>query len=236
MRDVMAKVATRIRQEGVWRTAAFIFNRLIGQRVILAADRISEAWHEWRLGIETSGRIAPDERGIGDADSKAYEESDYAGLKNVFSSLDIREDRDVFLDMGSGKGRAVIMAATFGFRKVIGVELSPELAVLAERNVGRARKHLRCTQIKLIAANAADYRLPDDVTVVYFFNPFVGKTLIRVFENIRQSLVRSPRRLTVIYHNITQCSAEMSTVTWLRRHAEFSSRKGSGYVVYEATV
>src|SRR5215472_14564615 len=40
-----------------------------------------------------------------------------------------------FLDLGCGKGRALLLASEFNFREVIGVELNPELAATALRNV-----------------------------------------------------------------------------------------------------
>ncbi len=47
--------------------------------------------------------------------------------------------------------------------------------------------------------DAAAYEIPDDVTVVYFYYPFVGDTFRRVMDNLAASLARRPRRLRLIY-------------------------------------
>ncbi len=48
-------------------------------------------------------------------------------------------DRYTFVDIGAGKGRALLVAAESPFREVVGVELNPELAAVAERNIARVR-------------------------------------------------------------------------------------------------
>jgi SAM-dependent methyltransferase len=40
-----------------------------------------------------------------------------------------------FIDVGCGKGKAVLMAMEYGFKHVIGIDFSPELCELARRNV-----------------------------------------------------------------------------------------------------
>ena len=39
-----------------------------------------------------------------------------------------------FLDIGAGKGRAVLLASEFPFRQIIGVELNPAMATIAQSN------------------------------------------------------------------------------------------------------
>ena len=45
-----------------------------------------------------------------------------------------------FVDLGSGKGRALFLAAKAGFSKVIGVEFSADLHFLAQKNIVAASK------------------------------------------------------------------------------------------------
>jgi SAM-dependent methyltransferase len=42
-----------------------------------------------------------------------------------------------FVDVGAGKGRALLLASELPFRKIIGVELSAELSSMAQNNVSR---------------------------------------------------------------------------------------------------
>ena len=56
--------------------------------------------------------------------------------------------QDVFVDYGAGKGRTVVLASTYQFKRVIGVELAPELAAIAEENLFRAIKRLDASKLK----------------------------------------------------------------------------------------
>jgi len=106
---------------------------------------------------------------------------------------------DVFLDYGSGLGRIVLMAATFPFRRVVGVEYSEELNREASRIIGGMKPRLRCRDIELVTADASTFALPGDTTVLYFYNPFLGEVLDRVIEKIEQSLMARPRKIKIVY-------------------------------------
>jgi hypothetical protein len=65
--------------------------------------------------------------------------------------------------------------------------------------------------VELVTADATDYRLPDDVTVAYFANPFTGDIFRTVIEQLLESLDRRPRRLRLIYRNPVEHDYLMST-------------------------
>jgi SAM-dependent methyltransferase len=108
---------------------------------------------------------------------------------------------DVVLDVGSGAGRLVLYCATrFACRKVIGVELDDELDSLARRNLSTSRLRPR-TPIELVHGDVLEFDVPDDVTVVLFFNPFEGETLEELIAKLAASVDRRPRRMLFIYKN-----------------------------------
>src|ERR1041385_8704646 len=109
------------------------------------------------------------------------------------------DESHVFLDYGSGLGRAVILAATYPFRKVIGVELVADLHARAAENVRRAVNRLRCRDIELYNVDARHFRIPPEVTVIYLWNPFDGDVLREVFGNIQRSIVEHPRTVTILH-------------------------------------
>jgi SAM-dependent methyltransferase len=86
-----------------------------------------------------------------------------------------------FVDVGCGKGRALLLASELPWREVIGIELDAGLAGVAEGNLarwiaaGRARAPLR-----VVCGDAAKAVLPEGPLVVYLFNPFQAPVL-RVF-------------------------------------------------------
>lgn len=107
---------------------------------------------------------------------------------------------DVFIDFGSGMGRIVVQAArNYPFRRVIGVEISPELYEIEMRNVDRNRHRLRCKNVELVNADVLDYHVPDDVTIAYFYNPFTGPIFEHVLAELCQSVERNPREIRIIY-------------------------------------
>jgi SAM-dependent methyltransferase len=107
--------------------------------------------------------------------------------------------QDVFVDLGSGKGIALLIAGRLPFRRVIGVDIDEELARSAKEKVARAAKRLRAGEVTSVAANVLEWAVPDDLSVVYMFNPFTGKTFRESVERIFDSYDRTPRELRIIY-------------------------------------
>ena len=106
---------------------------------------------------------------------------------------------DVFIDVGSGKGRVVYQAARHPFKRVIGLEIAEELNRVARYNVEHNKERLKCHDVELITADALDYEFPDDLTVAYFYHPFGGETFAQVIDNLIASLDRNPRELYLVY-------------------------------------
>ena len=152
------------------------------------------------LGLETWQPVTLRELGLDATYGVDYEPSPWLVLRRVLSPREVGSD-DVFLDFGSGKGRAVLQAARYPFRRVIGVEISAELHQIAKRNVDRALPTVRCKNIELVNSGAQEYEVPDDVTVVYFFNPFRGPVFHDVVKNLVASLARNSRTMRIIYLN-----------------------------------
>ena len=193
-----------------------------------------EKYNDWRLGIRTVGKIYRTELGIVDPQYHQYEPTDYRTIRRAMRFLRIRENEDVFLDYGSGLGRVVVVAATYPFRRVIGVEFFPQLNALAADNMRRAEKKLRCKNIELVTADAAAYELPADVSVVFLYNPFEGQVLSRVFQNIRKSLAEVPRKLTVVFKNPVHFQAELAACDWLVERRKFLCYSRHEVVILEA--
>jgi predicted RNA methylase len=106
------------------------------------------------------------------------------------------------VDVGCGKGRVLIVAAEYGFERVVGVEFSEELCEIARSNVTvYARKHGLSTNVEVVHRDAAEYEFRADDNVLFFFNPFDSAVMERVLENVRRSLERHPREITLLYYN-----------------------------------
>lgn len=108
----------------------------------------------------------------------------------------------VFLDLGSGKGRTLLMASDYPFRRIVGVELLPSLDQICRENLrGYKSDSQKCFAIQCFCADATAFPLPQDPLVIYLFNPFPEAALRRALGNLRDSLLEHPRPVYVLYHN-----------------------------------
>jgi SAM-dependent methyltransferase len=146
-----------------------------------------------------------------------YQPSEPGRFHEILEALVIDYERFVFLDLGSGKGRTLLMASDYPFRRVIGVEVIPELHAIAEENVRRYRNGAqKCSAIETWVGDAREFPFPQDPTVVYLFNPFPGDVLRKVLERLKESLDASPRDCWVIYHNLVH-EEVFREMKWLRQ-------------------
>ena len=151
---------------------------------------------ERRHRLDTTDVVELSDVGLAHPERGDYRPTGWLTLKKILPPEEVTPD-DVFLDLGSGKGRAVFLAAQYPFGRVIGVELSPELHAIAEKNL---RRHDR-TRIELVNADVVEYEVPADVTVVFLFNPFGGSVFGGALANVLRSLDAHPRPLRLIYVN-----------------------------------
>ncbi len=157
------------------------------------------------------------------SNTEGYEPIDYRAFENILDHVDCRPGESVLLDYGCGKGRAVVLAATRPFKRVIGVERSPDLSAAARRNIDRARPKLACDNVEIVSDDARTYRVPDDVSVVYLFNSFDGPVLADVLERIRESIARAPRKLTFVYSLPLDQRNGVADCSWLDEECRLST-------------
>ncbi len=106
-----------------------------------------------------------------------------------------------FIDMGSGKGRALLLAAEYPFHEVLGVEVQRELHEIAEENIERLyTKGMQCGDLRSVCIDARRFEFPPTPLIVYLFNPFPDFVLRTVLDNLERSLVEDPRPAYVIYN------------------------------------
>jgi predicted RNA methylase len=119
-----------------------------------------------------------------------------------------------FIDLGSGKGRVLLMAAEYPFRRIIGVELLPELQQVARENLRRAAQLE--SRFELICGDARELEFADEPLVVFLFNPFPARVVRTVMRNLQASLQASPRPVFIVFHNALH-EAEFAAAPALKR-------------------
>lgn len=134
-----------------------------------------------------------------------------------------------FIDLGSGRGRALFVAAEYPFRRIEGVEFATELHVRARANILAFRGVRRkCPRIECVNMNAIEYPFPDENLVLYLFNPFDSRVMEKVLSNLETSLENHPRDVFLVIVYPEHVSA-------VRSHARFQALVESRrYCIYRA--
>ena len=116
-----------------------------------------------------------------------------------------------FIDLGSGKGRALLYAAEWQFRTCVGVEFSPDLHTLAEQNIAAYKKtHGRSTLFELHCVDAREFALPRTNLVLFLYNPFTGDVMRSVVSGLESLISANYPDIIVLYRNPT-CSELFSS-------------------------
>jgi SAM-dependent methyltransferase len=164
-------------------------------------EKLDAATFDRRHGTDTSSFAELNTLDIDSANKVAgqrYQPSPVYSLRRVLRSLDIDYTRYAFVDVGSGKGRTLLVASELPFRRVVGVEFGAELHAQAERNIARYGRRAAQEMIS-VHADATLFVLPPDDLVLYFFNPFNRAVLDQVLANVNASLQAHPRKVILIY-------------------------------------
>lgn len=194
-----------------------IYNHGAASTIKAYAHRAREAVQDRYHGIESTDIISPTELDLQHPDMRGYIPTDYLDFEYIARYLRPKSENEVLLDYGCGLGRVILLASRFPFRRIIGIELAPTLVARARRNIESFSGQRACSDIQVLLADASTYPLPDDVTAIYFNNPFSGVVLANVVTNIQGSLERRPRSLRLLCNlpAVSAFDAEIRAVPWL---------------------
>lgn len=160
-----------------------------------------------------------------------YQPSEPVVFREMLDSLPLAVDGFTFIDLGSGKGRTLLMASDCPFRRIVGVELLAELNAIALQNIARYRSDSqKCFAIESHAADASRFDFPADPTVLYLFNPFPRHVWRGVLANLYRSLPAAPRPVYLIYHNPVHQDI-IAAESWLQELARTHQ-----FVIYRAVM
>jgi hypothetical protein len=165
-------------------------------------QRYGDVGYDWDHRVDTtSATVSWRGRLLGLLNSP-YQPTDPALFQEMLASLNLDFRDFIFIDIGSGKGRTLLMASDYPFRRIIGVELLPELHRVAQENIRKYKNESQqCFALESICADAREFVFPPEPTVLYLFNPLPEAALAKLVGNLEQSLREHPRQLFVIYHN-----------------------------------
>jgi SAM-dependent methyltransferase len=168
---------------------------------------------EFSFGVETAGRVSLREVGLAREDWHEYAPMGYWAIFSALLKVPLPINRMSVLDFGSGKGRPLIVAGAMGIEQAIGVDIVPAFNEIARRNVAG----MRGLKAQIIEHDAATYRVPDHVNLIYLANSFSGETLASMLENIRTSHFRYPRELYMLCFNTRIFDTHVCGLKWIRK-------------------
>ena len=200
------KLRKSLAERGVIGTAAQVF-----QRGLRPASRTFDqpkqysAVHPFdqQFGVETSGLLLPEDLPSGkrkDVYNNGYFGVAPSVFRQILNRLDLKFEDYTFIDLGSGKGRALLLASEYPFHAIAGVELSPKLHAIAVANIAGYRGSAqRCRNVRSIEADATEFQFPAGPLLVYLWNPFEGPVFTSVLANLEAALAHEPREIYIVY-------------------------------------
>jgi SAM-dependent methyltransferase len=146
-------------------------------------------------------------------------------FRAILSSLALRFQDFVFVDFGSGKGRALLLASEFPFKKIVGIEFSPELHAVAQRNIAKYNlAQRRCASVESVYMDFLEFPLPLEPSVFFLFDPCDAFVLGKLMAKVTESLRAHPRELYLVYVSPTGTKEQLldstGCLTKLVRNAE----------------
>jgi hypothetical protein len=208
---VMHRILPRKLRRGieVARTHVAMFGYVSAARAALAkliAPKYGQQRFDSMHGVDTQPWSLADSRlpteSVGEAIN--YEPAHTGVLHHVFRSLPFRHEDYHLVDLGSGKGRTLLVGSEYPFKAITGVELSERSARIARDNLSHNthRAGARCTAIEVHCENAVDFTVPDGNLLVTMYNPFFGQTFQQCVEHLHQAALAEPaRKIWVAYIN-----------------------------------
>jgi len=164
--------------------------------------RYGDAEYDWDHRVDTtSATVGWRERLLGHFHSP-YQVTEPEILHEMMAvpKIDFREF--TFIDIGSGKGRVLLMASDYPFRRILGIEILPALHHVAENNLKAYKSDSqRCFAVETMLGDAREFILPAGPLVVYLFNPLPEAGMVDVIANLAQSVRQDPRVVYLLYRN-----------------------------------
>jgi len=184
-----------LRERGAWTTVQETLRVLYRD---VSEWRFDRKWDIHTRGVKV---YSGDEIDSAYVHAEMYQATSPYLFRRVMQSLRHARLPRTFIDLGSGKGRVLFMAAEWGFKRLIGVELDPGLAEIAKENI----RHFQCQnskrlEFKVACQDAGTFSFPDENAVVFLFHPFDQKVIWEVLCNLRSS-VSVRRERIIIYLN-----------------------------------
>ncbi len=191
----MKKIFTRLSQ---------VKNIGLKRSILKGYSLLYDRYYDIKYGYDTYSWVPVDKLDVKNSQKEhavIYQATRVISLRRLFKKLSIPKYHS-FIDIGCGKGRVLLVAAEYGFEKVKGIEFSPNLTEIANKNISKYKaQHNSNSFFDVINIDAADYKFSNIDNVFFLYNPFDEVILEKVLDNICESLKGNNRRVWMIYAN-----------------------------------
>lgn len=223
-KTILPRIQKSLRTHGVsgtiWRCAIGPYTLLrhyLKNRKSFVTYRVQDEFDR-QHGIETSKRVALSDLDVASSNwiySDGYWPTPPEVFREALAAVNARLEDLVFIDFGSGKGRVLLMASEFPFRKVVGVEFSRELHDIAEDNIKRYKSATqKCRDISSVCADFTQFPIPPGPLFVFLYNPSSLEITSALARNLAGSLRENARQCWVLYvtpaYNVFESGSPMA--------------------------
>jgi SAM-dependent methyltransferase len=188
----------------LWRRLATTWRRLgVRGLVVKGMCVLEDHAFDLRYGTETHRKeetVDPTVTSAGADDAVRYAPTRARYFRALMRDLRLPRDR-TFVDVGSGKGKVLMMALDGGFERVVGIEFSSKLCQIAQRNLDKycAARGLS-GQWAIQECDVTEYDIKDDESIFFLYHPFYEQVMSVFIANIVRSIKEQPRQVWLIYH------------------------------------
>jgi hypothetical protein len=165
------------------------------ERAQRALEHLQQQLFDSWLGVST---LESGPRLVEPGDNRPYDGCQWLPVRRALRDL-APCSSEVSVDLGAGKGRFLLIAGRLPYRAVTGIEIDEDLALWATRNIERSKRRPRAQVVDCIAADVMEWPIPDDASVIFMYNPFIGPTFRTAVSHIFESYDRRPRKLHIVY-------------------------------------
>ena len=210
----------------VWSQSPRLFLWIVAKNAVHPFRRLlsrhrqrGNARFDRQAGVRTNGKMTVEELGLSPVHSHGYEATPINFFHSVLAKLSTDYKRTVFIDLGCGKGRTLLLASDYPFRSIIGVEISEALSRIAVENVKRyASTRRNLPEISILCRAIEDFEYDtiqrSNHVLVYMFNP-CGEPVFAAGLQKLSCLAAQGVRVTIIYLNPTYLEV-LATASWLK--------------------
>ena len=237
IKGTLGRVIPSLREYGFRKTGSLIWKNI---------DSLVRQFVEHRFDkyfdVDTTDFVELDALNITTEDKQhafQYEPTPIRTFRRMLASLPCPLNDFMFVDFGSGKGRLRLAATEFGFKRIIGVEISEELCNIAKTNIKSfENKTGEVYNIEVVYTNAKSYSIPNDNCVLFFFNPFDRHLTEQVAQNIKAQFCKSRKKIFLLFYNPKSADV-FDTMPFLKKIKskkkvfDMGTSAVYGYAIYE---